>query len=123
MAHSELAQWQSKTLLRLRFVVRIHGSEQYCDTTAGCFLSGKLKSPMTPPADTLVLLSTPTCHRCKFVARHLDAKGVEYEYIDVTTDPDWRGYMDDNDLKNVPQTVRGDQRVEGVDLDAINRLF
>ena len=96
---------------------------QYCDTTAGCFLSGKLKSPMTPPADTLVLLSTPTCHRCKFVARHLDAKGVEYEYIDVTTDPDWRGYMDDNDLKNVPQTVRGDQRVEGVDLDAINRLF
>lgn len=78
---------------------------------------------MTPPADTLVLLSTPTCHRCKFVARHLDAKGVEYEYIDVTTDPDWRGYMDDNDLSQVPQTVRGDQRVEGVDLDAINRLF
>ena len=78
---------------------------------------------MTPPLDTLVVLSTPTCHRCQFVRKHLDAKGVKYEYIDVTTDPDWRDYMEERNLSQVPQTVRGDQRVEGVVLDAINRLF
>jgi glutaredoxin len=78
---------------------------------------------MTPPDDTLFVLSTPTCQRCKIVGKHLDAKGVKYTYVDVTRDEQWLCWMQENDLKNVPQTVRGDERVEGVDFDAINRLF
>jgi len=78
---------------------------------------------MTPPSDALFVLSTPTCQRCKIVGKHLDARGVTYVYVDVTEDSEWANWMRDNDLKNVPQTVRGDERVEGVDFDAINRLF
>lgn len=78
---------------------------------------------MTPSPDTLFVLSTPTCQRCKIVGKHLTAKGVDYVYVDVTNDPEWREWMDQHGLLNVPQTVRGSERVEGVDFDAINRLF
>lgn len=78
---------------------------------------------MSQATDTLVVLSTPGCQRCKIVGKHLDAKGVEYTYIDVTQDAEWRAWMEEQNLRNVPQTIRGDERVEGVDFDAINRLF
>lgn len=81
---------------------------------------------MTIAEDTIVVLSTPTCGRCKFVARHLDAKGVNYEYVDLT-DPenaDWLEEFQSRNLTNVPQTLRGGSAwIEGVDLDAVNRLF
>lgn len=79
-------------------------------------------SPMSNEA-SIVVLSTPTCYRCKTVARHLENKGVEYEYIDVTKDEEWANWMRANGLSNVPQTIKGEERVEGVDFDAINRLF
>lgn len=78
---------------------------------------------MNPPATTLFVLSTPTCYRCKTVAKHLDAKGVEYVYVDVAEDAEWAAWMRENGLSQVPQTVRGAERVEGVDFDGINRLF
>lgn len=87
------------------------------------FLHGRVESLMTPPVDTLFVLSTPTCSRCMVVKKHLDARGIEYTPVDVTNDEEWASWMRDNDLKNVPQTVRGQERVEGVDFDAINRLF
>jgi len=73
--------------------------------------------------DALIVLSTPACQRCKVVAKHLTAKGATFEYIDVTQNEEWAQWMRDHNLKNVPQTIRGDERVEGVDFDAINRLF
>ena len=75
--------------------------------------------------DTITVLSTPSCQRCKTVARHLDARGIAYEYIDVTLpeNADWAGEMGDRSLRNVPQTILGDEWIEGVDFDAINRLF
>jgi glutaredoxin len=78
---------------------------------------------MTPPADTIVIVSTPTCQRCKIAAKHLDAAGVQYQYIDATQDEKWAAWMAEQGLRNVPQIVKGDQRVEGLDFDAINRLF
>lgn len=75
--------------------------------------------------DTIIVLSTPACQRCKTVARHLTAKNVDYTYIDLTTPEgaEWVEQMGERGLKNVPQTVLGDEWIEGVDFDAINRLF
>jgi glutaredoxin len=61
--------------------------------------------------------------RCKIVAKHLDAKGAEYVYVDLSQDKEWAAWMAEQGLKNVPQTILGDVRVEGVDFDSINRLF
>lgn len=81
---------------------------------------------MTVSTDTIVILSTPGCQRCKTVARHLDAKGVEYQYVDLTLpeNAEWYDAFKDRNLTNVPQTIRGnDDWIEGVDFDSINRLF
>ena len=81
---------------------------------------------MTATAEPLIVLSTPTCHRCKFVRKHLDAKGVDYEYIDLT-DPKneaWLERFQSRNLRNVPQTFRGESDwIEGVDFAAIEALF
>ena len=78
---------------------------------------------MTPPADTIFVLSTASCQRCKVVAKHLDMRGIRYEYINVEQDRDWYDWMTSQGYRNVPLTVRGEEHVEGVDFDAINRLF
>lgn len=78
---------------------------------------------MPVATNTIIVLSTPTCQRCKIVAKHLEAKGVEFQYVNVQEDAEWAAWMRENNLANVPQTIRGDERVEGVDFDAINRLF
>lgn len=60
------------------------------------------------------------------VVRHLDAKGVEYKYVDLTLpeNADWLSEFKDRNLTQVPQTIRGsDPWIEGVDFDSINRLF
>jgi glutaredoxin len=74
-------------------------------------------------ANTITVLSTPTCQRCKIVAKHLESRGVEFNYVNVQEDAEWAAWMQENSLTNVPQTIKGDARVEGVDFDAINRLF
>jgi glutaredoxin len=74
--------------------------------------------------DTLIILSTPTCQRCKFVARHLDDRGVEFEYVDLS-DPansHWVAEMQERNLTQVPQTIRGETWIEGVQLDAIDAM-
>lgn len=78
---------------------------------------------MPVATNTIIVLSTPTCQRCKVVAKHLEAKGVEFQYVNVQEDAEWAAWMRENNLSNVPQTIRGDERVEGVDFDSINRLF
>lgn len=77
---------------------------------------------MTDP-NVITVLSTPSCYRCKTVVRHLENKGIQFEYIDVTKDEDWANWMRENGLSAVPQTIKGEERVEGVDFDSINRLF
>lgn len=74
---------------------------------------------------TVVVLSTPGCQRCKFVERYLDDHGFAFEHVDLTTPEGeaWLKEFRDRNLTNVPQTVSGETWVEGVDLDAINRLF
>tara|TARA_Y100001972_G_C7543865_1_gene273561 strand:+ start:478 stop:708 length:231 start_codon:yes stop_codon:yes gene_type:complete len=73
-------------------------------------------------SDTLVVLSTPTCHRCDFVGRHLDGRKREYTKVDVTEDAEWRSWMEERGFNAVPITIKGDGVVHGVDLDAIDAL-
>lgn len=81
---------------------------------------------MTISPDTIVVLSTPGCQRCKTVDRHLNSRGVDHLYIDLT-DPENEELLAEfrsRNLTNVPQTFKGDgEWIEGVDLDAVNRLF
>jgi glutaredoxin len=75
--------------------------------------------------ETIVVLSTPGCQRCKFVERYLDDKGVTVTHIDLSLpeNSEWLALFRERNLTNVPQTVSGETWVEGVDLDSINRLF
>jgi glutaredoxin len=76
--------------------------------------------------DTIVILSTPGCQRCKTVARHLDNKGIEYSYLDLTDPANAEVYEEfkRRNLTQVPQTFRGDGTwVEGVDFASIEKLF
>ena len=81
---------------------------------------------MSTAVDTITVLSTPTCHKCKFVAKHLDAKGVDYEYIDLSLPENaaWVELFRARGLTNVPQTFKGDSEwIEGVDFARIEALF
>ena len=77
----------------------------------------------TATVTKLTVLSTPSCQRCKAVARKLDDAGVDYDYGDLTEDAEWYATFKERGLSNVPQTVRGDTWVEGFDPDAIEKLF
>lgn len=75
--------------------------------------------------DTITVLSTPTCSRCKLVMRKLSEADVEFDHIDVT-DPangEWRAWLESEGVKEVPVTVLREQRVLGFDPDALERLF
>lgn len=77
----------------------------------------------------LVVLSTPSCHRCKTVARHLQSEGIDHRYIDVT-DPMHAEYAEllaEHGVKEVPVTFREgaprEEWVMGFDPDGLGRLF
>lgn len=78
---------------------------------------------MTPPNDVITIVSTPTCFKCKLAARYLEERNIPFNYIDATSDPEWADWMAEQGLRNVPQIVKGDERVEGLDFDSIARLF
>lgn len=77
----------------------------------------------------IVVLSTPTCSRCRIVKRHLESNGIEPLVIDVSKPGEYRTKMDAAGLSAVPQTFKledfdnPDNWVYGFDPDAINRLF
>jgi glutaredoxin len=80
----------------------------------------------TVSPDRITILSTPDCQRCKTVHRHLNTRGVEHDYIDLTLPENAALYEEfkSRGLTQVPQTFRGDSDwVEGVDFAKIDTLF
>ncbi len=85
------------------------------------------------PANAIIILSTPGCYRCGVVEKHLKAKaepdGVPFFKIDVTEEGPFRQAMLDAGFTGVPRTLRlcdidnPKEWVDGVDFDAINRLW
>ena len=57
--------------------------------------------------------TTPTCAYCHALMDWLDSKGIEYQELDATKEPD---------IDTVPVTVIGEQRIIGFDRPAIKRL-
>jgi glutaredoxin-like protein NrdH len=47
---------------------------------------------MTSSTTTLTVYSKPNCVQCNATYRSLDKAGVEYDVVDITLDPDARGY-------------------------------
>lgn len=43
--------------------------------------------------NTITGSSQPACQQCNAVFRTLDKMGIEYRRIDISTDPDARGYI------------------------------
>lgn len=55
------------------------------------------------------IYKTPTCAYCKMVAKLFDMKGVEYELIDVSENPQLRQeVITKSGAMTVPVTVKGD---------------
>lgn len=55
------------------------------------------------------IFKTPTCVYCKMVAKLFDAKGVKYEFVDVSEDPKLRQeVIEKSGVMAVPVTVKGD---------------
>lgn len=77
---------------------------------------------MTTPADVVVYLK-PWCPYCIAARGLLDKKGVAYEVIDLTREPDRRDEMESKSQRStVPQIFIGERHIGGFDdLDALER--
>jgi glutaredoxin 3 len=72
----------------------------------------------------VTLYTTPFCGYCAAAKRLLSSKGVAYEEIDVSADPDRRAEMQkrSNGGRTVPQIFVGDVHVGGFDdMNALDR--
>lgn len=58
--------------------------------------------------------TTPTCAYCHALMDWLDSKGIEYQELDATKEPD---------IDTVPLTVIGGQRIVGFDRPAIKKAL
>ncbi len=58
--------------------------------------------------------TTPTCAYCHALMDWLDSKGIEYQELDATKEPD---------IDTVPVTVIGEQRIIGFDRPAIKKAL
>lgn len=55
----------------------------------------------------------PNCSYCERAKQLLEAKGIEYEYIDVSEDDDALAFLMDNGFKTVPQCYDGKTHIGG----------
>ena len=49
------------------------------------------------------ILGTPVCSFCNQAKELLSSKGLDYEYVDITTDPDSLKIFQDKGFRTVPQ--------------------
>lgn len=88
---------------------------------------GTAEATETPATPELVVLSSPTCHQCTTVVRHLQARGIPHRYIDVTSDPEYADLLAAHNIRAVPVTLREgaprEEWVMGFDPDGLGRLF
>lgn len=58
---------------------------------------------------------TPVCSYCNAAEKHLTAKGIPYEYIDVAVDEEALAFIRSKGAKSVPQVYNGDTLIGGFD--------
>jgi len=70
------------------------------------------------------IFSTHTCPYCDMVKRYLDEKGMEYEDVNVSSDPKAREEMGEKSGQmGVPVLEINDQVVVGFNKEKINNLL
>jgi glutaredoxin-like protein NrdH len=68
---------------------------------------------------TVIVYSKPACVQCAATTRALDAKGIGYELVDLTTDEDAMNRVVALGYRQAPVVVAGDQHWAGFRPDLI----
>ncbi|MGO2047617.1 MAG: glutaredoxin family protein [Brachybacterium tyrofermentans] len=70
----------------------------------------------------LTIYGTPTCGDCKLLVRHCQRKGVPYEYVDVTKDPEAAAHVKALGYVTGPVGEYGDDHWSGLRFDKVSAL-
>lgn len=62
----------------------------------------------------------PGCVQCDAAKRHMDRKGIQFQYFDVTQDENALSVVQDLGYQQVPVLVMGFEHTSGFDPDWIN---
>ncbi|EJN06315.1 glutaredoxin-like protein NrdH [Phyllobacterium sp. YR531] len=71
---------------------------------------------------SIIVYSKPACVQCTATTRALDRHGVEYDVIDVSSDPDAFELVQSLGYRQVPVVIAGEQHWAGFRPDMINAL-
>jgi len=62
---------------------------------------------------TLTIYTKPACPFCDRAKALMESRGVEYNAIDVTEQPEARDFLVDQGLRSVPQIFNGTTLIQG----------
>lgn len=69
---------------------------------------------------SITVYSKPSCVQCTSTYRALDSKGVDYDIVDLTNDPDALEYVKSLGYQSAPVVTVGDDHWSGFRPDKIN---
>ena len=61
----------------------------------------------------ITVYSKPSCQYCDMAKQLLESRGVQYQSIDITQDPQARQMLVDSGFRSVPQIYRGETHIPG----------
>ena len=70
----------------------------------------------------VTVYSKPACVQCTATTKELDRKGIDYNYIDITTDADAMEQVMALGYKQAPVVVNGDDHWAGFRPDKIGQI-
>lgn len=71
---------------------------------------------------TITVYSKPACVQCTATTRALEARGIDYQVIDLTQDDAAFAHVSELGYRQVPVVVAGDDHWAGFRPDLIGRL-
>ena len=71
---------------------------------------------------SITVYSKPACVQCTATTRALEARGLDYEVIDLTEDDDAMTQVSELGYRQVPVVIAGEEHWAGFRPDLIGRL-
>lgn len=71
---------------------------------------------------SVTVYSKPACVQCTATTRAMTAKGVAYDVVDLTRDPEALRKVTEMGYRNAPVVIAGDQHWAGFRPDMIDRI-
>lgn len=71
---------------------------------------------------SITVYSKPSCVQCTATKRALDRKGIEYDSVDISVDPEAYAFVESLGYRQVPVVVVGNDHWSGFQPEMINRL-